>query len=156
MQASYLTILLVASKFNLIAKGMWDPSGVIKSIPIPFPYWFVALSNYIFHVPNSTLKMSLSKNSSLPSSLFIGFLAQKADMTLPLIALLATYFKSNSASKVNHLDNLPLKVRFSKRYFNGSILATTHIWKGTMICLNFCTAQTSAKHDFSVGVYLVL
>ena len=33
------------------AKGMWDPLGVIKSTPIPFPYWFIAPSKYIFHAP---------------------------------------------------------------------------------------------------------
>ena len=107
-------------KFTLIAKGMWDPSGVIKSIPIPFPYWFMALSKYIFHVSNSTSKMSSSWKSSLPSSPSIGFLAQKFNMTLLLIVFLATYFKSNFVNKINHLDNLPLKVGSSKIYFNGS------------------------------------
>ena len=156
MQALYSAMLLVASKFYLIAKGMWDPSGVIESIPISFLYWFTALSKYIFHVPNSTSNMSSSEKSSLPSFPFIGFSAQKSYTTLPLIIFLAIYYKSNSANKINHLDNLPFKVGFSKRYFNGSILATTHIWKGKMICLNFCTAQASAKHEFSLGVYQVL
>ena len=31
IQALYSAILLVASKFNLTARGMWDPSGVINS-----------------------------------------------------------------------------------------------------------------------------
>ena len=148
-------MLLVASKFNLIAKGIWDPSGVTKSISIPFPYWLTAPSKYIFHVLNLTSKLSSSGKSSLPSSPSIGFSTQKSNTTPPLIVFLATYFKSNYANKINHLDNLPLKAGFSKRYFNGSILATTHIWKGKMICLNLCMAQTSAKHDFSMGVYLV-
>ena len=61
------------------------------------------------------------------------------------LGFLAIYFKSNSANKINHLDNLPFKVGFSKRYFNGSILATTHIWKGKMMSqllhgLNKCEA----------------
>ena len=107
-----------------------------------------------FHALNSTPKMS-SFGKSSPSSPSIGFLTQKSDTIFPLLVFLATYFKSNYASKINHLDNLPLKVGFSKRYFNGSILATTHIWKDKTICLNFYIAQTSAKHDFSMGVYLV-
>ena len=85
----------------------------------------------------------------------MGFFAQKSDTTLPLIVFLATYFKSNSADKINHLDNLPLKAGFLKRYFNESILATTHIWIGKTMCRYFYTAQTSAKHYFSMGVYLV-
>ena len=100
--------------------------------------------------------MSSSRKSYLPFSPSIGFLAQKFDTMLHLIVFVATYFKSNSVNKINHLDNLPLKAGFSKRYFNGSIIATTHIWKGMMICLNFCTAQTSAKYYFSMEVYLLL
>jgi len=105
--------------------------------------------------PNSTSKMSSFGKSSLPSSPSIGFSAQKFDTILPLIVFLATYFKSNFANKVNHLENLPLKASFSKRYFNGSILTTTYIWKSKTICLNFYTAQTSAKNEFSIGMYLV-
>ena len=84
-----------------------------------------------------------------------GILGTKSDVTLPLIVFLATYFKSNSTNKISHLNNLPLKASFSKRYFSGSIFATTHIWKGKMICLNFYAVQTSAKHEFSIEVYLV-
>ena len=38
MQVSYSAMLFIALKLNLLAKGMWNPSGVIKSIPILFPY----------------------------------------------------------------------------------------------------------------------
>ena len=58
--------------------------------------------------------------------------------------------------QINHLDSLPLKVGISKKYFNGPILTTTHIWKGKIMCLNFCMVHMRAKHDFSIGVYLVL
>ena len=85
----------------------------------------------------------------------MGFSAQKFDMTLPLIVFLATYFKSNSFNKINHLDNLPLKSGFSNKYFKGSIMAIIYTWKGRMMCRNFCTGHTSAKYDFSIGVYLV-
>ena len=85
----------------------------------------------------------------------MGFSAKKSNITLPLIVFLATYFKLNSANRINHVDNLPFKADFSNRYFNGSILVTIHIWNGRMMCLNFYTAHTSAKHDFSMGVYLV-
>ena len=71
------------------------------------------------------------------------------------MVFLAAYFKSNPASKINHLDSLSLKVGFLNKYFNESIQATTYIWKGRIMCLNFCTAHTRAKHDFSMGVYLV-
>ena len=148
-------MLLVASKFSLTATGIWDHSGVIKSTPIPFPYWFTAPSKYIFHAPNSISKISSFRKSSLPSSPSTGFSAQKSDTILPLIVLLATHFKSNSARRINYLDSVPLKASFSNKYFNGSIRATTHIWKGRMIYLNFCTAHMRAKHDFSIGVYLV-
>ena len=86
----------------------------------------------------------------------MGFSAQKSDTALHLMVFLATYFKSNSTNRINYLDNLPLKVGFSNKYFNGSILATTHIWNGRMMCLIFCPAHMRAKHDFSMGVYLVL
>ena len=52
------------------------------------------------------------------------YISTKSNNALPLIVFLATYFKSNSANRINHLDNLPLKAGFSNRYFNGSILAT--------------------------------
>ena len=146
-------MLLVASKFNLTAKGMWDPSRVIKSTPILFPYWFIAPSKYVFHAPSLMSKMSLSRKSSLPSSPSTEFSTQKSDTILPLIAFLTIYFKSNSTNKFNHLDSLPLKTGFSNKYFN--ILAITHIWKGRIMCLNFYMAHMRAKHDFSIGVYLV-
>ena len=97
-------------------------------------------------------KMSSSGKSSFPSSPSIGFSAQKLDTVLPLIIFLATYFKSNSANRINHLYSLPLKAGFSNKYFNGAIMATTHTWNDRMMCLNFCTAHTSTKHDFSTGV----
>ena len=112
IQASYFAMLLVALKFNLTAKGMWEPSGVIKSFPIPFPYWFTAPSKHIFHSPSSMSKISSSKKYSLPSFPFIGFLTQKSDMALPLMVFLANYFKSNSTNRINHLDSLPLKEGF--------------------------------------------
>ena len=86
---------------------------------------------------------------------FDGILGTKSDTALPLIVFLAIYFKSNSANRINHLHNLPLKAGFSNGYFNGSILDIIHTWKGTMMYLNFCTAHTRAKHDFSMGVYLI-
>ena len=155
IQASYSTILLVALKFNLIAKGMWDPSGVIMNTPIPLPYQFTAPLKNIFHAPSSMSKISLSRKSSLPSSPSTGFSTQKFDTTLPLIVFLTAYFKSNYTNKINHLDILSLKAGYSNRYFNRSILATIHIWKGRIMCLNFCSGHMSAKHDFSMGVYLV-
>ena len=133
---------------------MLDSLGLIKSTSIPFPYWFMAPSKYIFHACSSISKISSSRKSSLPSSPF-GFSAQKSDTILPLMVFLATYFKSNSSSRINHLDSFPLKAGFSNKYFNGSNLATTHIWKGRIMCLNFCTAHTRAKHNFSMGVYLI-
>ena len=139
-----------------MAKGTKDPSGVSKSTPIPFPYWFITSSKYIFYVPSSISKMSSSGKSSLPLSPSIGFSAQKSDSALPFMVFLAIYFKSNSSNRINHLHNLPLKVGFSNRYFNGSILATIHTWNGKMICLSFCIAHTRAKHDFSMGVYLII
>ena len=88
------------------------------------------LESFLFHLPPS-----------------IGFSAQKSDMILPLIVFLATYFRSNSTNRINHLDSLPLKVVFSNKYFNGSIQATTHIWKGRIMCLDFSMTHTRAKHD---------
>ena len=148
-------MLLVASKFNLITKGTWDPSGGDQKYSYPIPYWLTAPSKYNFHALNSISKISSSGKSSFPSSHTMGFLAQKFDTTLLLIIFLATYFKSNSANNIDHLNNLSLKAGFSKRYFNGSILATTQIWNGRMMCLNFYMAHMSAKHDFFIGVYLV-
>ena len=148
-------MLLVALKFNLTTKGMWDPSRVIKSTPIPFLYWFITPSKYISHALSSISKISSSEKSSLPSSPSMGFSTQKSNTILPLMVFLATYFKLNSTSRINHINSLPLKAGFSSNYFNGSIRATTHIWKGKIMCLNFCTAYTRAKRDFSMGVYLV-
>ena len=85
----------------------------------------------------------------------MGFLAQNFDTVLHLMVFLATYFKLNSAKRINHLDNLPLKAGFLNWYFNGSILATIHFWNGRMMCLSFYTAYMRVKHDFSIGVYLV-
>ena len=73
-------------------------------------------------------------------------------MMLPLMVFLATYFKSNFANRINHLDSLPLNAGLSNKYFNGSIRSTTYIWKGRIMCLNFYTTHTRAKHDFSIGV----
>ena len=73
-------------------------------------------------------------------------------MILLLMVFLATYFKLNSTNRINYLDNLPPKADFLKKYFNGSIRATTLIWKGRIMCLNLFTAHTRAKHDFSIGV----
>ena len=109
-------------KVHLTAKDTWDPSGVTKSTPIPFPYWFTAPSKYIFHAPSSIPQISSSRKSSFPSSPFMGFSAQKTNTALPLIVFLFTYLKSNSDNRINHLNNHPLKASFSNRYFNGSIL----------------------------------
>ena len=156
IQASHVAMLLVALKFNLMAKGMWDPSKAIKSTPIPFLYWFTARSKYIFDAPSLMSKISSSGKSFFPFSLSMGFSAQKSYTTLPLMVILAIYFKSNFANRINHLDNLPLRAGFSNRNFNGSILAYIHTWKGgRTMCLSFCTAYTRVKHDFSMGVYLV-
>ena len=147
-------MLLVPLKFNLIAKGKWDPLRVIRSTYIPFLYSFTAPSKYIFHALSSMSKMSSFEKSSLPYSPSTGFSTQKSNMTLPLIVFLAIYFKLNSTNRINHLDSLPLKVGFSNNYFNGSILAATYIWKGRIMCLNFCMNHMRAKHDFSMCVYL--
>ena len=115
----------------------------------------MAPSKYIFHAPSSISKISTSRKAYLPSSPSTGFLAQKSDTILSLMVFLVTYFKLNSTSRINHLDSLPLKVGFSNKYFNGFIMATTHNWKGRIMCLYFCMAHIRAKHDFSIGVYLV-
>lgn len=133
---------------------MFDTSRIIKNTPIPFLYRFTAPLKYIFHASSSMFNISLFVKSSLPPSYSTGFSAQKSDMTLSLIVFPAAYFKSNSANRISHLDNLPIKAGFSKKYFRGSILATIHTWKGRITCLNFYMAHTRAKKDFSIGVYL--
>ena len=129
--------------------------GSDQEYSYPIPYWFTASSKYIFHALSSIPKISSSGKSSLPSSPSTGFLAQKSNMMLPLIVFLSTYFRSNLANRINYLDSLPLNAGFSNKYFNGSILAITHVWKGRIMCLKFCTAHTRAKRNSSIGVYLV-
>ena len=51
---------------------------------------------------------------------------KKSDSALPLVVFLATYYRSNSANEINHLDNLLLKASFSNKYFKRSILVTIH------------------------------
>ena len=45
---------------------------MIKSMPIPFPYWFTSPSKYIFHALSLMSKMTSFGKSSLPYSLSMG------------------------------------------------------------------------------------
>ena len=121
----------------------------------PIPILVHDPSKYIFLVPSSMSKISSSGKSSLPSFPSMGFSAQISYVTLTLIVFLATYFNQTS------LIGSTISIIFHSNWVSqigtsmGPFQLLSISKNGRMMCLNFYTSHISAKHEFSMGVYLV-